>query len=146
MSVTVTFAPATALPCGSVTVPIMLPYTACPDAVLAPNPTARQRTRIHPTVASLLITPLLTAFSCLKAIANSNPITSPTSADALRSSVCPVNSASLRQPRFLRRDAFRYENGNAAAEPTDQLAVNSPQTPRPESRYAKPNRYPSSTL
>ena len=35
---------------------------------------------------------------------------------------------------------------NAAAEPTDQLAVNSPQTPRPESRYAKPNRYPFNAL
>ena len=32
--VTVTFAPATAAPCGSVTVPKMLPYTACANAAV----------------------------------------------------------------------------------------------------------------
>src|SRR6267143_739470 len=57
--VNVTFAPATAFPCGSVTVPTRFPYTACPRVVLAPNPSARQRTSIHPTIACFFIRPLL---------------------------------------------------------------------------------------
>jgi hypothetical protein len=40
--VTVTLAPATELPCGSVTVPRMLPYTACANEVDVLKPHARQ--------------------------------------------------------------------------------------------------------
>src|SRR5712691_4477932 len=57
--VTLTWAPDIAFPCGSVTVPIMLPKTACPTAVLAPNPSARQRTRTNPRTACFFITLLL---------------------------------------------------------------------------------------
>src|SRR6267142_2790630 len=57
--VSVTFAPATAFPCGSVTVPTRFPYIACPRDVLAPNPRARQKTRLHPKIACFFITPLL---------------------------------------------------------------------------------------
>src|SRR6266705_2803784 len=59
MLVTVTLAPATAFPCGSVTEPVMLPYTACPRDVLAQTPNTRHATSIQPRIACFLITPLL---------------------------------------------------------------------------------------
>src|SRR5260370_2618695 len=59
MLVTVTLAPATAFPCGSVTEPVMLPYTAWPEAVLVHSKNAKQQSTAHPRIASFLITPLL---------------------------------------------------------------------------------------
>src|SRR5260370_23421897 len=59
MFVTVTLAPATAFPCGSVTAPTRFPYTAWPRDVLAPNPSVRQKTRTNPRIACFLIPPLL---------------------------------------------------------------------------------------
>jgi hypothetical protein len=82
IEVTVTLAPATAFPCGSVTVPAILPYTACPEAVVVHSKNAKQQTKMHakphPRLTCFLITPLLNtriaekdlkwnAIACLKA-------------------------------------------------------------------------------
>src|SRR5690348_14068403 len=56
---TVTLAPVTAFPCGSVTVPAMLPYTAWPEAVVVQSKNAKQQTKSNPKLNCLLITPLL---------------------------------------------------------------------------------------
>jgi hypothetical protein len=59
IDVTTTFAPATALPCASVTVPTTLPKTAWPDAWVAVKANVRPKTTNNPSSARLLIPPLL---------------------------------------------------------------------------------------
>src|SRR5271169_4393287 len=59
MEVTVTLAPTTALPCGSVTVPMMLPKTACPDAAGACSINRQNKPRVQPLRVALPFHPSL---------------------------------------------------------------------------------------
>jgi hypothetical protein len=59
VEVTVTLAPATALPWGSVTVPMMLPKTACPDVVEVFSKIDQNKTANPNTTSRFAIPPLL---------------------------------------------------------------------------------------
>src|SRR6202030_511892 len=59
IEVTVTFAPLTAFPCASVTVPMMLPKTAWPEAVYVHRLKQKQNTARATHTDRLAITPLL---------------------------------------------------------------------------------------
>src|SRR5204863_7693671 len=61
--------------------------------------------------ASLLITPLLTASSCSKALANFISITCLTAADALLSSIRSANGTLLRPHKSTQTGALQYEHG-----------------------------------